>query len=121
MAKTKVYPKKILSVAKREYSGLLLEKTFVLSVLLQLFIASFSAFLVVGLTSFYDPAALEGMQMQDSKIGVIGDSQGELFQLMEAGNLKPVEYRDFGEAYTDFYDRKTDAIISIPDEPLEGS
>jgi hypothetical protein len=73
--KNKVCPGKILSIARREYNGLLLEKTFVLSLLVQLFIASFSAFLVVGLTSFYDPMALQGMQMKESKIGVIGDAK----------------------------------------------
>ena len=121
MAETKVYPKKIMSIARREYKGLLLEKTFVLSVLVQLFIASFSAFLVVGLTSFYDPMALQGMQMKESKIGVIGDTEGELFKLMKISDLEPVKYTDFREAYTDFYDRKIDAIINIPNETADGN
>lgn len=121
MDKTKVYPKKIVSIARREYRGLLLEKTFMLSVLVQLFIASFSAFLVVGLTSFYDPMALQGMQMKESKIGVIGDNEGELFKLMKISDLEPVQYTDFGEAYSDFYDRKIDAIINIPNETAEGN
>lgn len=113
--------KKILTIAKREYHGLFFEKTFVLSVLVQLFIASFSAFLVVGLTSFYDPMALQGMQMKESKIGVIGDTEGEIFRLMEIDDLEPVKYTDFKEAYTDFYERKIDAIINIPDEKPEGN
>lgn len=121
MDKKKVCPGKILSIARREYNGLLLEKTFVLSLLIQLFIASFSAFLVVGLTSFYDPMALQGMQMKESKIGVIGDSEGELFKLMKISDLEPVKYADFGEAYNDFYDREIDAIINIPDETAEGN
>ena len=89
MDKKKVCPGKILSIARREYNGLLIEKTFVLSLLVQLFIASFSAFLVVGLTSFYDPMALQGMQMKESKIGVIGDSEGELFKLMKIRLRRP--------------------------------
>lgn len=121
MDKNKVCPGKILSIARREYNGLLLEKTFVLSLFVQLFIASFSAFLVVGLTSFYDPMALQGMQMKESKIGVIGDGEGELFKLMKISDLEPVKYADFGEAYNDFYDRKIDAIINIPNETAEGN
>ncbi len=121
MAEAKVCPKKIMSISRREYKALLLEKTFVLSVLVQLFLASFSVFLVVGLTSFYDPMALQGMQMTESKIGVIGDSGGELFKLMDISDLEPVQYADFGEAYNDFYDREIDAIINIPNETAEGN
>ncbi|WP_300979761.1 ABC transporter permease [Methanomethylovorans sp.] len=121
MDKNKVYPKKVMTIARKEYSGLLLEKTFILSLLVQLFIASFSAFLVVGLTSFYDPMALQGMQMKESKIGVIGDTDGELFKLMKISDLEPIKYDDFGEAYSDFYERKIDAIMNIPNEMAEGT
>ena len=47
-------------VAKKEFFGLASEKTILLAVLLQVFIALFSSFLMVGLTSMYDPAALSG-------------------------------------------------------------
>ena len=45
-------------IAKKEFRGLLNEKTILLAVLLQLFIALFSSFLMVGLTSMYDPSSL---------------------------------------------------------------
>ena len=47
-------------VAKKDFFGLASEKTILLAVLLQVFIALFSSFLMVGLTSMYDPAALSG-------------------------------------------------------------
>ncbi len=45
-------------VAKKEFRGLFNERTILLAVLLQLFIAMFSSFLMVGLTSMYDPTSL---------------------------------------------------------------
>ncbi len=45
-------------IAKKEFRGLLSERTILLAVLLQLFIALFSSFLMVGLTSMYVPASL---------------------------------------------------------------
>ena len=45
-------------IAKKEFHGLFSEKTILLAVLLQLFIALFSSFLMVGLTSMYDPTSL---------------------------------------------------------------
>ena len=44
-----------LTVAKRELAGLRAEKTILLAIGIQLFIAAFSSFLVVGLVSMYDP------------------------------------------------------------------
>ena len=45
------------AIARRELGSLSREKTIVLAVLIQLVIAGFSSFLVVGLTSLYDPDA----------------------------------------------------------------
>ena len=45
-------------IAKKEFRGLFNEKTILLAVLLQLFIALFSSFLMVGLTSMYDPSSI---------------------------------------------------------------
>jgi len=44
-----------LTIAGRELSGLRAEKTILLAIAIQLFIAAFSSFLVVGLVSMYDP------------------------------------------------------------------
>jgi ABC-type Na+ efflux pump permease subunit len=58
-------------VARRDLSALSREKTIVLALLIQLFVAAFSSFLVVGLASLYDPSAVSG---QDVEIGVTGNA-----------------------------------------------
>lgn len=49
-----------LAIARRDLRSLSREKTIVLALLVQLFVAAFSSFLVVGLTSLYDPGAVSG-------------------------------------------------------------
>ena len=48
------------TIARRDLASLRSEKTIVLALLIQLFIAAFSSFLVVGLTSLYDPGSVQG-------------------------------------------------------------
>jgi len=47
------------AIARRELGSLSREKTIVLALLIQLVIAAFSSFLVVGLASLYEPGAAE--------------------------------------------------------------
>ena len=58
-----------LVVARRELAGLRAEKTILLAVGIQLFVAAFSSFLVVGLVSMYDPGALEGAEVEVAAAG----------------------------------------------------
>ncbi|HJH28706.1 MAG TPA: ABC transporter permease, partial [Methanosarcinaceae archaeon] len=115
-------PRIVMLIAKKEYREVMHEKTFILSVLIQLFIASFSTFLVIGLTSFYDPTALGELDMGSTKIAVVGnnDYDSELYLLLQNSDLAPILYGGFSDAYTAFYDRKVDAILIIPDEPPDG-
>jgi len=63
------------TIARRDLSSLSREKTIVLALLIQLFIAAFSSFLVVGLTSLYDPGSVAA---DDIVIGVAGDDADAL-------------------------------------------
>jgi len=107
-------------IAKKEYQEVMHERTFILAVLIQLFIASFSTFLVIGLTSFYDPTALGELDTQRTNIAIVGSNESELYQLVENSDITPFLYDDFADAYLAFYDRKVDAILIIPDEPPDG-
>lgn len=110
---------KIKSIAKKEFAELMHEKTFILSILIQLFIASFSTFLVIGLTSFYDPSALGDVELSGTSIAVVGTEESDLYLLLQVSKLDTKLYSDFGDAYTDFYERKVDAILIAPPDPPE--
>ncbi|MDK2832022.1 MAG: type transport system permease protein [Methanolobus sp.] len=109
------------TVAKKEFKDLLTEKTFILAIIIQLFIASFSTFLVIGLTSFYDPTALGNVDFEGVNIGVVGTADDELYQILIENNVETYLYDDFIPAYGDFFDRKIDAIIVTPIGTAEGT
>lgn len=95
------------------------EKTLVLAIIVQLFIASFSSLLVIGLASFFDPSALDRYNSPRSNVGIVGN--GELKQFIEKGHIRPQNYENLSSAVTDFYSNKVDAIIIIPKESAYGN
>lgn len=106
--------RKVNTIAKKEFRDLIKEKTFILAIIIQLFIASFSTFLVIGLTSFYDPGMLSNVEMEGTSIAVVGTENDELYQILEQSNVQTYLYYDYQAAYTDFYDGKIDAIVVTP-------
>jgi ABC-type Na+ efflux pump permease subunit len=76
------------TIARRELGSLRKEKTIVLALVLQLFIAAFSSFLVVGLVSLYDPGQVGGSEVD---IAVTGDAAEDLRRA--AGEVRGVDAR----------------------------
>jgi ABC-type Na+ efflux pump permease subunit len=69
-----------LTIARRELATLRSEKTIVLALLIQLFIAAFSSFLVVGLVSLYDPGSVDGFE---TEVAVTGDARHDLLATLD--------------------------------------
>ncbi|MCK5661711.1 MAG: hypothetical protein KAH86_10140, partial [Methanosarcinales archaeon] len=120
--KYKLNPKlrNALIIAKKDARNLLFEKTLLLAVLIQLFIASFSSFLVVGLTTFYDPSVINARNFQDTKLAVVtGDnistSNMALIDMLQKGHLAPRFYDGFSAAGSAFFRRDVDGIALLPD------
>ncbi|MCZ7402652.1 MAG: ABC transporter permease [Candidatus Methanoperedens sp.] len=106
-------------IVKKELKSLMFEKTLVLAIIVQLFIASFSSLLVIGLASFFDPSALDRYNTPRSNVGIVGT--GELKQFIEKGHIRPFYYDNLSSAVTGFYNNEIDAIIVIPKEDANGS
>ena len=84
-----------LVLARRELRSLRAEKTIVLALLIQVFIAAFSSFLVVGLVSLYDPASVEGYQVD---VGVVGDDGAAEALTAVARETDGLDARTYDEA-----------------------
>jgi ABC-type Na+ efflux pump permease subunit len=98
-----------LVIARRELAVLRSEKTIVLALLIQLFIAAFSSFLVVGLVSLYDPGGVEGYE---ATVGVTGDGADELLAVVaERGSLNGREYPSQTAARQAFDRGAVDAVL----------
>ncbi|MDY6779731.1 MAG: ABC transporter permease, partial [Halobacteria archaeon] len=99
-----------LVVARREVSTLLSEKTIVLALLIQLFIAAFSSFLVVGLVSLYDPGSVSSAD--EIEFAVTGNRSDDLFEIIESKEgIEPEEFENFSEAVESFRRREVDAVL----------
>lgn len=100
--------KRALALARKEVRDILRERTIVLAVLVQLFVAAFSAFLAVGLLVLYDPGAVG----QVPEMQVAYEGNGSFDEVLEdAGPLQPVEMEG-EEAMDAFRDGRVAAVVS---------
>ncbi|HIH43852.1 MAG TPA: ABC transporter permease [Candidatus Methanoperedenaceae archaeon] len=97
---------KALVVARKEWGSLLRERTLILAIIIQLFMASFSSFVVVGLTTFYEPEAV-GFHTERVGAGVVGNTSFFDNYTRHYGSLE--------KAYGDFYSGRIHAILTVPD------
>ncbi|GAB6877847.1 ABC transporter permease [Halorubrum gandharaense] len=98
-----------LTIAKRELAGLRAEKTILLAIGIQLFIAPFSSFLVVGLVSMYDPAGLDGAEIE---IAGSGDAVADLERAAdEVPGASVTRYEEPSDARATFDNRMADAVV----------
>ncbi|MFY9750694.1 MAG: ABC transporter permease [Methanoregula sp.] len=104
----------IAVVAKKEFRGLASEKTILLAVLLQVFIALFSSFLMVGLTSMYDPAALSGYSHFRYDIAYAGN-ETPLLGYLEGNTALRVHQMDLSTAIELLKERRLSAVLYVPD------
>ena len=88
-----------LTIAKRELQVLGREKTIILALVIQLFVAAFSGFLVVGLVSLYDPGSVEGYQIDAA---VTGNASGEMLTAIDQrAAVSGVQYETTTGAFQD--------------------
>ena len=99
-----------LVVARRELGSLRSEKTIVLALLIQLFIAAFSSFLVVGLVSLYSPNASQGNYVVS--VGVAGNASDDLAPVVDADDKRrAVVYGTESAATRAFTNAEVDALL----------
>ncbi len=98
------------TIAGRELRSLIDEKTILLAILIQLFVAAFSSFLVVGLVSLYDPGASGGGV--EIETAIAGDDEVDLAAAAaETPGIVPVRYPSREAAAQAFANRQADAAL----------
>ena len=103
-------------IAKKELFGLSAEKTIIFAILLQVFIAMFSSFLMVGLTTMYDPEALEGYSTVTYGVGYAGADSPLIDEFKKRDDLV-LHQMDLGQALGALRERKVAAVVFVPDTP----
>lgn len=105
-----------LAVLKKELRSVAHERTIVIAIVIQLFIASFSSALLIGLLSLYDPDSIGVYARVRIGVGFIGAPNHPLVGLMRARGLRVFPYADSQEAQFAFQQSWVDAIIVAPDD-----
>ncbi|MFC7045235.1 hypothetical protein ACFQH6_07280 [Halobacteriaceae archaeon GCM10025711] len=107
---------KRLTLAARQLSSLRSEKTIVLAVLIQLFVAGFSSFMVVGLVSLYNPSpAAAGASIS---VGVAGNASGDLAPAVALGDHRnAVVFGETSAGYQAFVSGEVDALLTATRRP----
>lgn len=101
-------------ISKKELKSLGAEKTIILAILLQLFIALFSSFLMIGLSAMYDPDAYTQVSGLRFGVGYTGEDS-DLYRLIaENPNFKPYKM-NLSEAVQALQERKLAAVVNVPE------
>ncbi|MFB6136152.1 MAG: ABC transporter permease [Halobacteriaceae archaeon] len=105
-----------LALVRRELVSLRREKTILLAVATQLFVAAFSSFLVVGLVTLYSPAAAGGAVTV--AVGVSGNASADLAPAVGGDPARRVAVYDSREAALEaFRDGDLDAVLHATERP----
>ncbi len=107
-------------IMKKEIRGLGYEKTIMLAILLQLFIALFSSFLMVGLTSMYDPSSMNRFSGFRYGIAYAGNDSGLKDYLSTSRSFR-VYPMDLSTGVANLRERKLAAVIYVPDTPPDSA
>jgi len=103
-----------LAVIKKELSSVLRDRTILIAILLQLFIASFSSGLLLGMLSLYDADTILRFSGSRIRIGVVDTADHPLGTFLTDHGLTVIQFGTRTEAESAFYEGKIDAIVDTP-------
>jgi ABC-type Na+ efflux pump permease subunit len=105
-----------LAIVKKELRAVAKEKTIMIAIGIQLFIASFSSVILVGLLSFYDPSTIALNSNARFKAGIMGHYDTVLIAYLRKHNIHAVYFDNIQDAETSFGSNMVDTLLYIPDE-----
>lgn len=103
-----------LAIFKKELTSVLRDRTIIISILIQFFIASFSSGLLLGMLSLYDPDTILRFSDGGIRVGVVGDAESPLARLMRERGLGVTTYPTIQEAQAGFYRNEVLALVDTP-------
>lgn len=103
-----------LAVIKRELGSVLRDRTILIAILLQLFIASFSSGLLLGMLSLYDADTILRESGSWIKIGVVAAADDPLESILTERGVTVILFETLAQAESAFYEREINAIVDTP-------
>lgn len=105
-----------LAVIKKELGSVLRDRTIIISILIQLFIASFSSALLLGMLSLYDADTIMRFSGSGIKIGMVGPSENMLHQFLVQRGLQVTPFGILEDAEIALFDNQVSAIFVVPEK-----
>lgn len=109
-----------LVILKRELRAIVQERTILIAFLIQLFVASFSSVLFIGLMSVYNPQAMgltAGLRLD---VGLMGDTEGALAAALREQKITVTPFASLEDATRAFHGGAISAAILLPEATEEG-
>ena len=107
------------AMVRKELRSVTKEKTIMIAIGIQLFTASFSSVILIGLLSFYDPESISLYTRARIKAGILGDFSSPIVSLLQEQHVRPVFFSSPLDAETAFEAGRIDALLFIP-KPVDG-
>ncbi len=108
-----------VTILKRELKAVTRERTIIIAIIIQLFIASFSSAILVGLMSLYDPEAIGLSTRIRLRVGIIGEYSDPLVYLLRQNQVQVVPFETLEEASKAFSEGRIEAALLIPQADIE--
>ncbi|MFO8101480.1 MAG: ABC transporter permease [Dehalococcoidia bacterium] len=103
------------ALVKKELRSIKREKTIMFALFIQLFIAAFSSFLMIGVMSFYDPESIGENTRIYVDIGVVGETNSPIADYAEnTPGITINRFDDLETAEEQFRSGRIDAVMAIP-------
>ncbi len=102
------------AVVKRELWTVIRDRTIVIAILIQFFIASFSSGLFLGMLQLYDVDTILRFSGGAIRIGVVNPTESQLATFITKHGMTVVPFETLEQAQTGFHEGKAVAIIDAP-------
>lgn len=107
------------TIFKRELKAVTRERTILIAILIQLFIASFSSAILFGLMSLYDPEAVGLGARIRLRVGIVGDLYDPLVEFLRQSYVQVTPFNTPEEASEAFREGRIEAAFLIPQQSVE--
>ena len=104
-----------LAVVKKELGSVLRDRTILIAILLQLFIASFSSGLLLGMLSLYDADTILRTSGSRIRIGIVGSADDPFGTFLVERGLTVIPFGTLTQAEWAFYEGTISAIVDTPE------
>ena len=103
-----------LALVKKELASVVRDRTILIAILLQLFIASFSSGLLLSMLSLYDPDTILRFAGAGIRIGMVEAADQPLGAFLADRGLTVIPFGTLAEAQSAFYEGRINAIVDTP-------